>query len=168
MQTLSLIKLNNLTISSVGVRIVISDLIKTSAPGREQPILILPYFQENKSICPATALEDYLFVTKDLRPTGSQNILITVKKPHRAASAQSISRWIKQMLTECGVDTSTFSAYSTRHASTSAARSAGVSLDIIRRAAGWTKTSETFARFYNRPINDDSEFARSIFLDNVE
>lgn len=71
-QKLSLVKLHNISTSPSGIKIVISDIIKTSAPGREQPILFLPYFEENKSICPATALEDYLFVTKDLRLTISE------------------------------------------------------------------------------------------------
>ncbi|CAG9092801.1 unnamed protein product [Plutella xylostella] len=50
-QTLSLIKLRNIKIDHNGVKILISDIIKTSAPGRNQPLLILPYFDQNKNIC---------------------------------------------------------------------------------------------------------------------
>lgn len=162
-QTLSVIKINNVMPSSNGVKIIISDLVKTSAPGREQPILFLPVFEQNKSICPATTLMDYLEVTQPLRNTDINHLFITYKRPHKVASAQSISRWIKQVLLASGVDVSVFTAHSTRHASTSAARAAGASLDSIRKAAGWTKSSETFARFYQRPICNDTNFANKVF-----
>lgn len=163
-QTISLIKLENITITETGIRIAISDIIKTSAPGREQPLLLLPFFGENISICPATALKDYIFVTENKRTVSQGNLLLTYKPPHRAASSQTISRWIKQVLSESGVDVSMFSAHSTRHASTSAASRAGVSIDTIRKTAGWTSSSNIFAQFYHRTIVDDGNFARSICL----
>lgn len=165
-QTLSLIKIENINICSNGINIAIKDIIKTSAAGREQPTLYLPYFQENPRICPATTLKDYLNVTNDDRPANVSNLLITMKRPYKSATAQSISRWIKQALAESGVDVAAFSAHSTRHASTSAAAAAGVSVDAIRKAAGWTKTSQVFAKFYHRPIVQDNNFAQYI-LQNV-
>lgn len=164
-QTLSLIKLENILINSTGVKIGISDVIKTSGVGREQPVLILPYFHENRAICPATIVEDYIHVTKNIRSETSHMIL-TYKRPHKPATAQSISRWIKQVLGASGVDVSTFSAHSTRHASTSAARASGLSMDTIRKAAGWTSTSQSFAKFYHRPIVVEGNFARSVLLPN--
>lgn len=155
-QTLSLVKLNNITIISNGINIAIKDIIKTSAVGREQPVLFLPYFLNDVRICPATTLEDYLHVTREDRPANVSNLLITVKRPFKGATAQSISRWIKQTLSESGVNVATFSAHSTRHAATSAAAAAGVSVDTIRKAAGWTNTSKVFAKFYNRPIVEDN------------
>lgn len=161
-QTFSLIKTTNIIKSPSGIKILISDIIKTSKPGREQPVLFLPYFVDNPNICPAKTLDDYLSVTSDLRPVGSDSLLLTHKKPHKKASSQTISRWIKQTLAESGVDVSIFSAHSTRHASTSAAASAGVCIDTIRKTAGWSATSTTFARFYNRPVPDDGLFARTV------
>ncbi|XP_045446325.1 uncharacterized protein LOC123654470 [Melitaea cinxia] len=129
-QTLSLIKIENIIKSSDGIKILITDLIKTSSAGKEQPHLYLPFFKENPNICPAMALEDYMYITKDLRPPNTKTLLITYKKPYRKASSQTISRWIKQTLAEGGVDVGVFSAHSTRHASTSAAASAGVCIDV--------------------------------------
>ncbi|KYN06547.1 hypothetical protein ALC62_02626 [Cyphomyrmex costatus] len=42
--------------------------------------------------------------------------------------------------------------HSTRHVATSLADKKGISLDLIKRAAGWSGSSRTFARFDNRPI----------------
>lgn len=165
-QTFSLIKLENISITENGVRIAIIDTIKTSAPGRDQPVLFLPFFRENINICPASVLKDYIFVTKNMRTPNVGNLLLTYKKPHKAASSQSISRWIKQLMAESGVDVCTFSAHSTRHASTSAALAAGLSVDVIRKTAGWTSMSTTFARFYNRPIVSEGIFANTVIFPN--
>lgn len=166
-QTLSLIKVDQIKIQSDGIKIVITNLIKTSGPGRDQPVLFLPKFRENINICPATALEDYLTKTKDIRMQNS-NLFLTCIRPYKNATAQTISKWIKAVLSESGVDTTLFRAHSTRHASTSAANAAGVSIDIIRKTAGWTSSSYTFAKFYNRPIVDASEYARSVCLPTAD
>ncbi|XP_059062727.1 uncharacterized protein LOC131855468, partial [Achroia grisella] len=149
-QTFSLIKIDNIKISQEGVKIIISENIKTSAAGREQPVLYLPYFIENINICPATTLVDYLTMTKNLRSEGCHNLLLTFRVPHRPATSQTISRWIKQILASSGIDVSTFNAHSTRHASTSAAKAAGVSVETIRKTAGWSRSSTTFSKFYHR------------------
>lgn len=150
-QTLSLICLDNININDDNINIRIPARIKTSGPNRSHPNLILPFFKENINICPATTLVSYLAVTKDLRQN-CKTLLLTTRKPLHAASSATIGRWIKQTLCDSGVDVSKFSAHSTRHASTSKASEAGVSIEIIRRTAGWTNNSSTFARFYKRPI----------------
>lgn len=160
-QTFSLIKVENIHFTPNEINIFIPDIIKTSAPGRDSPVLSLPYFTENPKVCPAKTIQDYIERTRD-RPTNVNSLLITYKKPYKAATTQSISRWIKQVLSQSGVDTSVFSAHSTRHASTSAAASAGVSLDVIRRTAGWTQQSNTFAKYYNRKIISSCDFANYI------
>lgn len=163
-QTLSLIKLENISFSDNGIKILITDIIKTSAPGRDQPVLFLPYFRENTSICPATVLSDYISKTRNIRPEGTNRLLLTYKRPYKAATTQTISRWIKQVLAESGVNISLFGAHTTRHASTSAASSAGVNIETIRKTAGWTSSSNSFARFYNRIILNEGEFAQSVYL----
>lgn len=77
--------------------------------------------------------------------------------------AQSIGRWIKEVLAESGIDIRKFKAHSTRHAASSAALRERVSIDTIRKSAGWSEKSQCFAKFYNRPImpRDDS-FTRAI------
>ena len=46
---------------------------------------------------------------------------------------------MKNVLQKTGIDTQEFSAYNTRHASTSAANRMGVNIETIRSTAGWTK-----------------------------
>lgn len=161
-QTLSLIRISN--IKSFGDRIVISitNLIKTSGVGKMQPSLNLPYFHQRPGICPASTLQKYLSMTSTIRSNSEDRLFVTHKKPHKAASSQSIGRWIKQTLSDSGIDTSIFGAHSTRHASTSAASRAGLSVDVIRKTAGWSAQSAVFANFYNRPIVESHNLLSSI------
>lgn len=163
-QTMSKIRVCNIESQSTKVIIKIPDLIKTSRVGASQPILSIPFFDERPEICPARTLNAYLDLTNPMR-ADIDNLFISIRKPYRAVGSQTLSRWVKSTLDMCGIDVSVYSAHSTRHAATSAARSLGVSLDRIRKTAGWSANSNTFAKFYSKTVdnycNDDS-FARTL------
>lgn len=160
-QTISLINIKNIIIKTDCITIKIDKLIKTSAPNRYQPFLTIPFFNDKENICPARAVIKYMEITREIRQC--DNLFITTKKPYKSVTASTISRWIKNTMKESGIDMSVFSAHSTRHASCSVAFERGVNIDNIRRTAGWTGVSNTFGRFYNRPIIDNKEFAEAIF-----
>ncbi|KAJ8914277.1 hypothetical protein NQ315_011011 [Exocentrus adspersus] len=157
-QTLTKIKLSNIRKSQGKIEITITDLIKTSRPEKCQPKITLPYFTEKPNLCIASFLEHYINYTKPLRKD-HDSLLITIKKPHHPATAQTVSKWIKKGLALGGVDTDTFKAHSTRHASTSAVYRQGLNIESIKRTAGWSERSSIFNKFYNRPVNTDSTFA---------
>lgn len=160
-QTLTKIKLSNIVTFDDRLEIKITDIIKTSAPNKCQPKIVAPIFHEKPNLCIASVIKHYIELTKILR-CGCEQLLITIKKPHHAASPQTVSNWIKKGLLLSGVDTSVFKAHSTRHASTSAAFKSGISIDNIRRAAGWSEKSNTFNKFYNRSLSEDTTFAKML------
>lgn len=166
-QTLSLIHVENISMNNNNISIKIPDMIKTSRLGSNQPNLIIPFYSIKPAICPADTLLNYLDRTIQLRGEVKQ-LFISYKRPYRKVTSQTISRWIKATLFESGIDTSMFTAHSTRHASTSNANKLGVNVDLIRNTAGWSGTSNVFGKFYNRNIlNDDShEFAVTILNSN--
>ena len=90
-------------------------------------------------------------------------LLISFCKPHKSVSTDTVSRWIKSVITAAGVDTTRYKSHSTRAASTSSAARAGVPVDNILSCAGWSNC-ETFARFYKNQLSADTEhtFAMSI------
>lgn len=90
-QTLTKIKLSNIVQITTGLEIKIDECIKTSRPGRAQPMLKIPFFMENPSRCVAKALLNYIDVTKDLRKK-NEYLFIAYKKPHNAVGAQTINR----------------------------------------------------------------------------
>ena len=164
MQTLSLIEIRNIfQVNDNYLEIKIPDRIKTSGPNKKLPVLRLPFFTQQRSICVVTTLKSYTERTKEFR--GSiVKLFISFKKPYKVVSTQTLSRWIRLIMSQSGVDINVFSAYSTRHAATSTAKRKGVNIDIIRKTAGWTKDSETFARFYDRQVvAGTDQFAEVVF-----
>lgn len=161
MQTMSKISLDNIVVSTDFVQIKIADRIKTSKVSQNQPCLLLPFFREQPELCVASLLIKYLERTLEMR-NSVKNLFITFKKPVRPATTQTLSNWIKYVLNESGVDTSIFKSHSTRHASTSAAKLKGIDIETIRRTAGWSERSKTFATFYKRPMIDKSFYARAV------
>ena len=135
------------------VEFQIAGLLKTrrSGPPRSFTIKRLPTVE---SLCPVVTLEAYERVTQPFRGAimdKSSKLFLSLKQPHNPVSSSTIGRWIKSLLTDAGIDTSIFGAHSTRAASSSAAKKAGVPLSDIMRAAGWSRSS-TFERFYYKPI----------------
>ena len=147
-------------IYNVQVEILISSLIKSSGPGRRQPCIVLPRFEECPIICPVRTLECYVARTELLNNTDF--LLISYNKPHSNVSSQTVSRWLKSVLSLAGINTSIYSAHSFRHSSTSKANSVGVNVDIIYSRAGWSERSQVFAKHYNRPIDQRHSFATSV------
>lgn len=156
LQTIALINIDDIAISSSGLQIKISDRIKTSKLGKNQPLLIIPFFRERPKLCVASIILHYLKITKSFRAENKKLFLSSVK-PHKPVSPQTIGHWIKTLLSKAGIDTNKFSAYSTKHASVSTAYRKGIDIDTIRRTAGWTEGSKSFARFYNRPITEPND-----------
>lgn len=161
LQTLWLIDIDNIYSSDSKIEIAISKRTKTSARNKTQPLMQLPFLDSDYNVCVARTLTTYLEKTQLLRGS-ERNLFITVRKPYKKASTQTLSRWIKNILAKSGVDVDRFSPYSTRHASTSAAKRKGLNIDTIRLAAGWSKNSRMFAEIYNRPLLSDKTFAETI------
>lgn len=160
LQTISLIRISGIRFSDSGVQILITDAIKTSAVNRPQPLISVPYFSENPSLCLAKTLKTYLHMTSTVR-NDQDFLFLTLRKPVRVASKQTLGRWVKDVLQAAGIDTSIFKPHSTRHAASSTAHRLGISIDTIRQSAGWTAGSTVFARFYNRPLIN-TDFATSL------
>ena len=63
-----------------------------------------------------------------------------------------------------GIDVLIFKSHSYRSASTSAADSKGVPVDVILQTAGWTNTI-TFTKFYKRDVGEETP--QRIFANSV-
>lgn len=166
-QTITKIRINNIKKFDTEIRIKITDRIKTSGPGRNQPMLQLPFFRDQPNLCVASVLCQYIERSAQLRTQNEDRLVLTYRKPHRVATTQSVSRWIKSVMAKSGIDVTIFGSHSTRHASTSAAARRGVDIETIRKAANWTPKSSVFARFYNRPVVKDMSVARAIINSSV-
>lgn len=116
-------------------------MLKTSAPGKHQASLSLPFFHTKPEICPALTLKCYVEKLQNLRNIDSKDkLLISYKKknPHNYVDNQTISRWIRQVMSDSGVDIKKLPPIPHDHASTSSAFREGVTLDSIFKTAGWS------------------------------
>ena len=99
--------------------------------------------------CIVSVLKEYLpRRTEEIRWEGNK-LLLSYQALQKPVSKNTLARWLRQVLNGAGVDTAQFSAHSTRAASTLAALSSGVPVDVVLRAAGWSSES-TFTRFYRK------------------
>lgn len=138
--------------------------VKHSVKGAPLEIIRVKKFEEDRKICPYRALREYLHKTKDLR--GSEDrVWISLTKPHRAITSDSLHRWVKSCLISCGIKG--YGAHTPRHASTSKAEELGVDIDTIVAQAKWTNCI-TFARFYKRKVVHQDKFANAILRDVVK
>ena len=142
-----------------GVSFIIPVLTKTrrSGPPRE---VFYAQLEENIKLCPVSSLRAYEKKTEGLRHPGNTSLFISVKKPHLPVSSQTLLRWIKNFLSEVGIDTNQFTAHSTRGVATSTALALQVSLPEIMKAANWKRQS-TFTRYYCCPTVDNA-FSKTV------
>ena len=133
---------------------MIDQLFKHSRSKTQQAPLEFSGFKDNEALCPIKTLKDYLSRTKEIRNNkgiGQEQLFISFRKPHNAVHAESISRWIKEVLLRSGINKEV-TAYSTRSISTSSASAAGVPINCILKAAGWS-SQLTFAKFYKKEVD---------------
>jgi len=158
-QTLEALDINNCVFDNTCVTFIITKLLKHNTVTNKGNQIIIPYFRDNKRICPVVCLQQYLKRTKKERK--NSQLFIGLQAPYNAVSKNTISRWIKLTLYEAGINTETYKSHSTRAASTSAAVKT-VDISLVMKAASWSRAS-TFARFYNKQIEDNrSTFGRAV------
>ena len=158
-QTVHLLNLSNMRVSTDSYTFLFTKLLKQTRPGFSSLAITLSAFSDSR-LCVVSTLREYITRTEPLRGSELQ-LLVSYTKPHKAVSRDTIGRWVKTVLSSAGIDTKKFKPHSTRAAAVSAASNASVSLDEILRTAGWSSES-TFAKFYNKPILRGSQFASSV------
>lgn len=151
-QTLSLLKLGDLTDKGSEVIFRISAALKTKAAG--SAIITLREFTEDSDLCVVRTLKDYIQRTKELRKNDS--LLISWMKPYKAVHVDTIRRWILCVMELAGIDITLFKAHSTRSASVSKAHNKNVPLETILDAGMWNNES-TFTKFYHKEIHSCTE-----------
>ena len=121
-------------------------LLKHSRKGKHLAPLEFVAFPQNSRLCVVSVLKEYLSRTKELR--GSENmLLISYQKPYKHISKDNLARWIRDVLQRAGLDTQHFGAHEWLVQQQQC--HAGVPVDTLMRAAGWSSES-TFTRFYKK------------------
>lgn len=126
------------------------ELLKQSKRGRPNPVLELRKYSPDRRICVYYTLEMYLARTEGIRET-ERRLFISYVKPYKCVSSSTVSRWLKQVMFNSGIDIKKFTSHSIRGASSSKAKAAGVPIQEIMKVAGWA-SELTFAKYYCKPV----------------
>ena len=160
-QSIHLMNIDNTIVSQDKVSFFFDVPLKTSRLSRVRQIIEIKKLPGNKC-CVFTAVTEYMKRTAGLRST--QALWVSWNKPHSGVSRDSISRWLKAVLSAAGINTKVFSAHSTRMAATSKASCLGVGLTSILATAGWNSATN-FTKFYKRTLEEDND--RQVFAEAV-
>lgn len=108
-----------------------------------------------RSIYPVACLGIY-FVFSEYLGTEHNNdsLFVGLIYPNKPVSANNIGRWVKTNLNKAGIDTSVFSAHSTRGTAASGAARSGIPTESILKQGDRARAA-TFARYYNKNLIAD-------------
>ena len=155
-QTVHALTVSGTRNSDDSVRFEITKLLKTSKFGKHQGQLEFKAYPLDKRLCVVACLKEYVKKTESVR-AGHDAWWLSYCKPFKPVSRDTISRWVKNVIENAGINTKIFGAHSTRAAATAAAKSANTSINTIMDAAGWSSES-TFRKFYDKPIQTAVNF----------
>ena len=77
--------------------------------------------------------------------------LFTTASPYGPAHKDTIAKWVKNTLTQAGVNTNTFSSHSCRSSASSKANNMGADLDNILKMGCWSRES-AFRNFCSKEL----------------
>ena len=151
-QTLREIKIENIEFYDNMAVIPIYSLLKCTSVTKRKCSLLLKAYNDDPNLCVMTHIQEYLNRTIHLRK--DSQLFISFAKPHNPVTTETISRWLRQVLEEAGIDSKVFKGHSTRAASCSNAKKYDTPIEEILKNAGWSNC-ETFHKFYDKVIIDN-------------
>lgn len=168
-QTLHLLLLENIVFGEDSVSVLLGGHLKQCRPKFNVRTIVFKAYTQDYRLCVFRTMMEYIERTERLR-TESGNadgkLLISYIKPHRCVSKDTVARWLKTMLSKCGIDTKRYTAGSIRPASASMAKVLSVPIATIMAKAGWTQEA-TFAKYYNKVIEGDTDIFQDALLGSV-
>ncbi len=157
-QTLRCLDLRNVTITDSAFAFMIDTRLKQTAGDRETPLIYLPRIKDSK-VCVWACLVAYILRTRKVRKHSS--LFLISKPPYTPATGATLSRWIRCILQDAGINSVLYKAHSTRSAAASKARKF-VPLDKVLAAADW-KGATVFEKYYCRTVSERGDFAAAVW-----
>ena len=142
----------------------IGETVKHSKQGKiPPPIQFFPFLQD-KDLCPYTALQHYLELTKTWRSSNNHSqLLLCHINPHGPAATPTIARWIKETLHMSGIDTNIFQAHSVRGAASSKGKTLGAPIKEILKMGNW-KCESVWQKHYHKRIMSPPQHYQNTLL----
>lgn len=136
------------SISPSGVSFVVSKRTMTSIRS-----VSYPAYPHNTNLCQVTCLKEYKRRTLYLRGSLHSDLFLSLPPPHNLIALTTISRWVRLVLEEAGMDVGIFGAHFTRSAAATSVISVGSQLDDLMRTVDWSCES-MFREIYFRTVSN--------------
>ena len=146
---------NKCVLTSMRVVLTPDALIKQDRPGHVGKPITLNKYHHDVHLDIVSLLPIYLEKVKQLR--GDESLLVTHVKPHKKPSAQTISRWLVEVIKlaydDANLETrGKIKGHSTRAMGPSMAEFRGVAIDDILNVADWA-SAQTFYNCYWKSVD---------------
>ncbi|XP_052228467.1 uncharacterized protein LOC127842790 [Dreissena polymorpha] len=105
-QTVQLLSVNNLKKLRSKFVVYFDGLLKQSRPSCNQSYIELTAYPQDRRLCVYTVVKEYLVCTKPARTGDNDRLLLSLIKPYKAVSRDTVSRWIKTVMIRSGIDVS--------------------------------------------------------------
>ena len=142
-QILLAIDIDNVKIYKDKLIILPNSSLKHIKPSRPLQAIVYHKFNGNPKLCVVECAKLYIEIRKELVAPEIKQFLVTYGKPHKGASDNNISRWIKNTISSAGIDIDVFKAHSTCFGSPSKATQVGIPYTKILKRGSW-KGANTF------------------------
>ena len=135
----------------------IAQLTKSKRQNKPNIAITLTVYAEDSLLDALTGYRAYMKRTAIWRQTDEQKhqLFLSLVNPHKPIATSTVSRWLREIMTEAGVNTDIFKAHSVRGASTSKASHEGLSVGQIIETANWSNAT-TFQKFYCRTLQQSN------------
>ena len=139
------------------IHTILQRLSKTYSVRRKwvQELTIYKY-EQDETICPYTYFIYYLTLSDRFRPKDEEGRpLVTsffITKEGRPASSETCGNWVREVLSESGIDPNIYTPHSCRSASASYKLAKGYPLEAVLAQGGWA-SDHAFMKFYRRNID---------------
>ena len=133
----------------------LSRLTKNRKQGSPPLEISLRCFPHNSNLCVISCLKVYLQRVANRRKsndgTHKTQLLLEIVKPYVEVVSSTVARWLKNVMSAAGVNTTIFKPHLARSASTSKAAAQGFSIKDILDRANWSRAT-TFRKFYQKLV----------------
>ena len=162
-QSISLLSIDGMKKDDKSMILFYSGLLKQCRKGKINPYVQFFMYSPDSDICIYRTLNEYINRTFPLRGS-ERRLVISYVRPYKHVVSTSVSRWLKCVMKNSGIDVNKYTSHSTRSAISSKVKQSGLPINQIMKVAGWS-TVDTFARFYDKPVHtQDAESFQSAAL----
>ena len=117
--------------------------------------------EENPNICPVQIIKHSLKKLNNNFAHETTTFFITHRKSFKTAHEDTISRQVKEVMAEAGIDVSKYNTHSCRSAASTGALYKGVHIEDILKQGNWSNL-KTFKKFYFKNIENLNEPMTSV------